>query len=274
MRSMIPPFIEQIFMKTVDTFFKFFPQAVPTLEQLKNCKLISHRGERDNKIIFENTLASLGKAVEHSIWGIEFDIRWTQDLVPVVFHDKDCQRVFKNDLIIGQVDFKTLREKIPLIPSLSEVIKAFAKKAHLVIEIKKEPFPDLPKQQSILKDHLENLHEQEDFHIITLHPENLPLVDFLHPKTKALVADINVTKLAQIAQEKNLAGLMGHYFFLNNDLKDKLHKNKQLLGTGYVRSKNLLFRELGRDIDWIFSNEALYIDKMRKQTIQILEKSL
>ena len=271
---MIPPFIEQAFMNTVDTFFKFLPQDRPTLEQLKNCKLISHRGERDNKIVFENTLASLGKAVDHSIWGIEFDIRWTRDLVPVVFHDKDCKRVFKNNLIISEVDFKSLREKFPLIPSFSEVIKAFAKKSHLVIEIKKEPFPDLPKQQAILKDHLKNLQEQEDFHIITLHPENLPLVDFLHSKTKALVSDINVTKLAQITQEKNLAGLLGHYLFLNNELKNKIHANKQILGTGYVRSKNLLFRELGRGVDWIFSNEAIFIDRIRKQAIQSLEKSL
>ena len=33
-------------------------------------------------------------AVKHGSYGIEFDVRWTKDLVPVIHHDCDCSRVW------------------------------------------------------------------------------------------------------------------------------------------------------------------------------------
>ena len=268
---MIPPFIENLFMATMDSCYRLIPQATPSLAQLKNCKLVSHRGERDNITVFENTLESLGKAVENSIAGIEFDIRWTQDLVPIVFHDTNCQRIFNDDLVIGEVSFQKLREKFPLIPSFREVIEAFGKKSHLFIEIKKENFPELEKQQSILKDHLQVLEEGTDFHVITLDPETLPIVNFLDSKTKGVVSDINFSKMASYAREHNLGGLLGHYLFLNNKFTKQFHENKQFIATGYVNSKNLLFREVNRGVDWIFSNDAIMINQIRKQAIELIE---
>ena len=265
---MIPPFLETILLTIIDFFFKFLPQKIPDLDQLKGAKLVSHRGERDNKTVFENTLESLGKAAQNGVWGIEFDIRWTKDLVPVVFHDETAKRVFKKNVTIKDLTFLELREILPLIPSLEEVVEKLGKKIHFLIEIKKEKFPFLEEQKIILKKILSPLKEQSDYHTITLNPETLPLVDFLKPKTKLLVAELNFNHLLSIVQKENLGGLLGHYLFLGERILGELQNKNQILGTGYVRSKNLLFREVDRGVNWIFSNHAVEMEKMRQELIQ------
>ena len=265
---MIPSFIETAFLSTVDSFFKLLPQKAPSLAQLKEAKLISHRGERDNIVIFENTLESLGKAVENGVWGIEFDIRWTKDLVPIVFHDETAKRVFNKEITINKLTFLELRTQLPLIPSLEEVVEKFGKKTHFLVEVKKEVFPFLKEQKIVLKKILSPLEEQIDFHIITLDPETLPLVDFLKPKTKLLVAQLNFNHYFNLVQKNDLGGLLGHYLFLGESIQKKLQSNNQLLGTGYVRSQNLFFREVSRGVSWIFSNHAVEMEKMRRNLIQ------
>ena len=265
---MIPPFLETIVLAIIDFCFRFLPQKKPSLDQLKSAKLVSHRGERDNVTVFENTLESLGNAAKNGVWGIEFDIRWTKDLVPVVFHDKTAERVFKKKITINEQTFLELRKSLPLIPSLEEVVERLGKKIHFLIEIKQETFPFLEEQKIILKKILSPLEEQSDYHTITLNPETLPLVDFLKPGTKLLVAELNFNRLLNIVQKENLGGLLGHYLFLGKNILGRLRSKNQILGTGYVRSKNLFFREINRGVDWIFSNHAVEVEKMRQDLVQ------
>ena len=91
-------------MQCTDALFALWPQPVPTRNALKNCKIISHRGEHDNLTVFENTLAAFDKVLQQEIWGTECDIRWTRDLTPVIIHDTSGQRVFGKQLFINQVD--------------------------------------------------------------------------------------------------------------------------------------------------------------------------
>ena len=89
--------IEKCLHRGVDLFYEKMPQSFPDTEKLKQCKIISHRGEHDNKMVYENTIPAFDRVNEAGVWGIEFDIRWTKDLKPVVFHDRDLPRVFKSD---------------------------------------------------------------------------------------------------------------------------------------------------------------------------------
>jgi glycerophosphoryl diester phosphodiesterase len=89
--------IEKCLHQGVDLFYEKMPQSFPDTEKLEQCKIISHRGEHDNKMVYENTIPAFDRVNEASVCGIEFHIRWTKDLKPVVFHDRDLQRVFKSD---------------------------------------------------------------------------------------------------------------------------------------------------------------------------------
>jgi glycerophosphoryl diester phosphodiesterase len=54
----------------------------------------------------------------------------------------------------------------------------------------------------------------------------------------------------------------GHYLFLTNALMIKHRKRKQRIGTGFIDSRNALFRELNRGVDWIFSNKAVAMQRL------------
>ena len=103
--------LEARILQILDRFYARWPQAVPGRDRLRRCKIISHRGDYDNRDIFENTIAAFDRAKRQGVWGIEFDLRWTRDLNPVVIHDGDLHRVFGLDFSIGQVTLKELKSR-------------------------------------------------------------------------------------------------------------------------------------------------------------------
>jgi glycerophosphoryl diester phosphodiesterase len=249
--------IEEWFRQGVDVFYEKMPQSFPDREKLEQCKIISHRGEHDNKMVYENTIRAFDQVNDAGGWGIEFDIRWTKDLQPVVFHDRDLQRVFKLDTEINKVTLTELKTHCKLIPTLSEVIQKYGKKMHFMVELKKETYRDPGYQNNVLRDLFHQLTPQVDFHFITLDPEMFMFIDFVPSSTFVPSARLNVKQLSDLALMKSYGGIAGHYLLISDRLLKKHHIKNQCVGTGYIRSKNCLFRELNRGVEWIFSNHAV-----------------
>lgn len=258
----IPFWFEERFLQIVDHFYAKLPQPIPDKERLQDCKIISHRGEHDNETIFENTIAAFDRVMGAGSWGIEFDIRWTKDLHPVVFHDSCLQRVFQSDIKINKVTLAELKTHFKLIPSLAEVIQKYGKILHLMVEIKKEEYPDPVYQNKVLKDLFYGLSPQEDFHFLSFSPDMFNLIDFLSPSIFLPIARLNVKKISKLGLQKNYRGITGHYLFLTDTVLEKHCKRGQQVGTGFIRSKNCLFRELNRGVKWIFSNHAVELQKI------------
>ena len=105
----------------------------------------------------ENTLEAFDTAVQAGVWGMEFDIRWTRDLKPMVFHDHDLTRIFKDPLEIQKTDRQALRNTFPLIPTLEEVLERYGHQVHLMVELKKEHYPDPQRQTDMLADFFSGL---------------------------------------------------------------------------------------------------------------------
>ena len=260
--------LEQWFHQGVDLFYEKMPQSFPDTEKLKQCKIISHRGEHDNKMVYENTIPSFGRAYEAGVWGIEFDIRWTKDLQPVVFHDRDLQRVFKSDTEISKVTLTELKTHCKLIPTLSEIIQKYGQKIHFMVEIKKEAYPNPEYQKNVLRDLFQQLTPQVDFHFIALKPEMFMFINFVPSSTFVPSARLNVKQLSDLALMKSYGGIAGHYLLINDSLLKKHHAQNQCIGTGYIRSKNSLFRELNRGVEWIFSNHAIKLQSIRNSLLK------
>ena len=74
---------------------------------MRNCKIISHRGEHDNVQVLENTLQAFARARESGVWGVECDIRWTADQVPVIHHDPGGSRLFGQEFARSLADLTT-----------------------------------------------------------------------------------------------------------------------------------------------------------------------
>ena len=252
----------------LDRFYARWPQAVPGRDRLQHCKIISHRGDYDNRNIFENTIAAFDRAKGQGVWGIEFDLRWTKDLNPVAIHDADLRRVFGLDFGIQQMTLKELRSRCPLVPSLDELIQRYGKKIHLMIEIKAEPYPDPVGQNRILAELLSRLEAEKDYHLLTLRPKMFNLIECV-PKSALLpVAQLNFWRLSKMAIEQNYSGVAGHYVLLTRAHLKKHRKLNQKLATGYVNSKNCLFRELNRNVEWIFSDNAVELQQIVNQLLQ------
>ena len=177
-----PHLIEAYFHRIVDFWFATWPQPVPPKTRLRDCKIISHRGEHDNRTIFENTLAAFDRVYQAGGWGLELDIRWTRDLQPVVIHDPDMMRVFQENIPVHQATLQELQARCPLVPALADVVQHYGGKIHLMIEIKAEHYPEPALQSQILQDHLSRLTPQIDYHLISLAPEMLTYWEWCPPR--------------------------------------------------------------------------------------------
>jgi glycerophosphoryl diester phosphodiesterase len=88
--------------------------------------LLGHRGERAEKSIPENTLASFDRALAHGCDGFEFDLRMSADGQPVICHDATTQ-----GLEIAQSSAKQLA-----LPLLRDILMRYQTTAFLDIELK------------------------------------------------------------------------------------------------------------------------------------------
>jgi glycerophosphoryl diester phosphodiesterase len=257
-----------IAMTVVDSIMAVIPREVPERAALERCKIISHRGEHDNRAVRENTLQAFEQARRAGVWGIECDIRWTADLIPVICHDASPQRVFGLGATVSSLTFEQLRTQIPDIPALEEVIQQFGGDTHLMLEIKDEHWPDINRQCEILRSLLAPLEPVMDYHLLSLEPEIFDRFDFLPSESFFPVAEINVRAISERATTHKYGGFGGHYLLLNDRLKEHHGTHNQRLGTGFPNSKNALFRELNRGIEWIFSNDAVALQKIRDHFLQ------
>jgi len=203
----------------VDCWMAMVPRNKPALEAAENCRVISHRGEHDNRSVHENTLEAFEIARSAGVWGIETDIR----------------------------------------PTLAELIDEFGGNTHLMLELKDEEFPELERQKDILNEHLSGLKPRDDYHILALDVDLFETFDIQPRQACISVSMVNARSLSKTTLSEGYGGFTGHYVLLNDRLKALHGAAGQSFGTGFIRSKNCLYRELNRGMEWIFTNDAVEI---------------
>lgn len=257
----IPDWIEKGFHRGVDGFFEHRRQPFPGRERLRACRLVAHRGEHDNRRVLENTLEAFDRSRAAGVWGIELDVRWTRDLEPVVFHDRDLRRLFASPTAVAQTRWRDLRRKYPMIPSLAHVVERYGGRLHLMLEIKTDAYSAPARQNRILEGLLRELAPGADFHLLALEPAVFARIAFV-PRTACIpIARLNVRSLSALALTAGYGGLDGHYLFMGHACIARHHRQGQQVGTGFVNSVNCLLREVGRGVDWIFSNRAAALQR-------------
>jgi glycerophosphoryl diester phosphodiesterase len=260
--------LQRALLSLVNLGFMFIPRRRPTHQALIDCKIISHRGEHDNRRVRENTLAAFTPAAGAGCWGLEFDVRWTRDLQPVVFHDANAQRVFGIDLVISQVDLAQLQQRIPEIPTLREVVDRFGGRQHLMVELKGDDLAAYASRAERLREIFAALEPARDYHFLALQAELFELVEFAGTRACLPVAEINIGELSRIASQREYAGVCAQYLLLNRTLISRHHRQGQKLGSGFAASKNGLFREINRGVDWIFTNHAVRLEALRQELLR------
>lgn len=232
--------------KICDRTMDLYPFPAPTAGP--SPFLIAHRGAWDMDECRENTLEAFRKACEQKVWGIEYDIHFTLDDIPVVHHDCDLKRVFNSQHFIRDHSFKDLRAIAPHLPTMQEALGLCD--VHHMIEVKTQMNH---KQQQIFLEHLKKKKPIENFHLLSLQPDlffdsNLPR------ETWVMVGDFNLAALTKECLNQGFGGVAGHYLWMTRNLIEQLHKAQKKCGVGFVPTPNLLRREWVRGVDWAFTN--------------------
>lgn len=272
----LPHWMERTLLKSVDAVMATIPQRVPPKAKLRTCRLIAHRGSHDQGAsVCENTLAAFERAVQGGAAGIEFDIRWTKDLEPVIFHDETCLRVFGVATEIASLTFRELRERHPLIPHFKEVLEHFGRRTHLMIELKRLPLSAPSRilssvQLEKISEALRDLSPSQDYHFMSLQMELLEqaVAKALAPKSAIFsIAEVNVGRVSEKTLREGWAGFTGQYILVSQE-RIRLHQEAgQQVGTGFADSENVLYREIGRGVDWVFTNRAPDMSQALKERL-------
>jgi glycerophosphoryl diester phosphodiesterase len=252
----LPPLIENAMIRLADALCDCHAYTAPDRRRLLGCKIIAHRGSHDNHRILENTLDAFCRAAEAGVWGIEMDIRWTRDRIPVIFHDADLSRLHGRPETIDAFTLSELQRQFPAIPSLAEVVSRLGKKLHLMIEVKRQSHPGIRIQERCLEEVLRPLEPIEDYHLLTLDPRVLQPFSRIPRRARVAVADGWPGFSSRWVRRHRWGGLCGHYLLVGRALMRHHQRKRQKVGTGYIASVNCLFREVNRGADWIFSNHA------------------
>ena len=260
--------IEQSTQRLADLVFTLLPRRRPSMKTLLNCKIVSHRGEHDNRLVKENTMAAFERVLEAGVWGIELDLRWTSDLYPVVIHDPDTRRVFGVDLKITQLTLQSLRQQIPDIPTFEEVVESFGGKVHLMIELKDDELAQEEIKSQRLQQITASLRATEDYHFIALQLELFQLVQFAGDAACIPIAELNIKTVSRQVLTRSFAGIGGQYLLLRSHMIRRHRASGQKVGTGFAGSRYCFYRELNRGVDWIFTNHALKLKAIQRQLLR------
>ncbi len=259
--------LERVAQRIVDLWFMTIPRSRPSHQALLDGKIISHRGEHDNLQVKENTLAAFARVVEAGAWGIEFDVRWTRDLEPVVIHDPDTRRVFDVELVVAEVNLSELRQRVTEIPTLTEVVERFGGACHLMVELKCDGLGAEEARAKRLQEIFSSLTPGADYHFLALQFDLFDLVKFAGNEACLPVAELNTSTFSDTALARNLAGACGHYLLFSQDMIERHHRQGQKVGTGFIVSRFGFYRELNRGVDWVFTNNVLELEAIRQQLL-------
>ena len=259
--------LERVLLASCNLCFALLPRPRPSQAALAACKIVSHRGEHDNRRVQENTLAAFDAAAAAGCWGLEFDLRWTRDLQPVVIHDPDLRRVFDIDIDVAAVDFAELRRRAPLVPSLAEMVERYGARHHLMMELKCDDLGQVPQRVERLREILAPLEASRDYHVLVLDTGLLELAGFCHRRAWLPVAEFNLPRLSREALQRELAGVCGQYLLLRRERIRRHHRQGQKVGSGFAASRFGLYREVNRGVDWIFTNHAVKLETLRRRLL-------
>ena len=249
-----PNVLKDPLLTAIDAAMAVVPRPRPPKEAFEKCRVVAHRGAHDVDV--ENTLPAFLRAVELGAWGIEFDIRWTKCGRPIVHHDAHFQRLFGDSVRLKDLDFNELRRRIPAVPTLDEVVAAVGGRAHLMIEVKGRASKIGAREWASLKEALGGSEPVRDHHLMSLDPDVLRNCPIAPNEALLPIAEFNIGVMTRLSVRKGLGGVTGQYLMISDRLIRRLHDRTQRVGTGFVCSRSVLYRELNRGADWLFSDTA------------------
>src|SRR5699024_6383033 len=100
-----------------------------------------------------------------------------------------------------------------------------------------------------------------DFHVLALDTKLFAAMNDLPERCRLPVATLNVRHMLDYTLSHDCAGLAGHYLTLGLEQVLELQAAGLHIGTGLVPNRNVLWREINRGVEWIFSTHAATLQR-------------
>jgi glycerophosphoryl diester phosphodiesterase len=264
----MPLWLDDLLLDVTDALFALRPPAPVTPQQAARSRIVSHRGRRDNRSVFENTFAAFDPLRGSGVFGLECDVRWTRDLVPVVYHDPDLRRLHGDPAPLAELSWEELHRRRPEIPTLHDHVRRYTGEFHLMVEIKFERYPDATAQNRRFAEALAPALEHGRCHVLSLVPEMFGWLPAIPPARTMGVARLNTGAIAAEALAAGRGGFSCHYALLDTATIAARHAAGGGVGVGFPCSRAVLHREIARGVDYIFTNRALELERWRQDALR------
>ena len=262
----MPLWLDHAFLRTVDALYGLARHR-PTPGQLAAVRIVSHRGELEGRAVLENTYAAFDPLRGSGVFGLELDVRWTRDLVPVVFHDADFRRLYGSRERLADLEWAVVQARFPQVPALADFVRRYTAEFHLMVELKHEPYPDPATQDARLAEALAPALGAGRCHVLCLVPALFGLLPSLPAARTLGIARLNADEISREALDSRRGGFAGHYAALRARHVAAHHGAGQVVGVGFPSSLALLYREAARGVDLLFTNRALALERWRRQAL-------
>ena len=259
----------QSIQRFCDLVFANIPRRQSEGVDWQNLRLVAHRGAPEDQCK-ENTVEAFRNCLSSGVWGIEFDLRWTKDNIPVVSHDDRLKRVFRLNQKISELNFEELKNLCPMVPSLKTVVDEFGGKLHFMIELK-QPLDSEQRWKKLIES-LASLRPIQDFHFLSLNPVFFENWSHFPEESRILVTELQAKNISEKTLKMNCGGCAGHYLLMGSRQLQSLHAGGRKMGTGFISSVNLLNREMNREVDWIFSDHAAQLQRHVNKRLLVPKK--
>jgi len=241
----------RLMSRAADIACSAVPRRRPSPARLAAAHIVAHRGNTEAADpARENTLAAFDACLALGVFGIEFDVQWTADGVPVVMHDA---MLAPGGEALAGLGFEALRARTD-IPSLADVVGRFGGAVHLMVELKSETFDH--DREPVLAAVLAPLEAGRDYHLLCLDPSLLGRLTRFARAARIAVAETNTREIVEQAIALELGGVAGHYVLLNRRIRRQLAARGMRVGVGMVPNTRVLRRELALGADFIFTDRA------------------
>jgi glycerophosphoryl diester phosphodiesterase len=213
--------------------------------------IMGHRGAA--AVEPENTLLSIGRAMEIGVDAVEIDVHLSKDRVPVVIHDSTLDRTTNGTGPVSSHELKEIKEldagKGETIPTLQEVLDLIETRVTLVIELK-EADTQRPVMALLEENKLE-----ENIYVISFWHELVKAVKEQNDRIRTGVLLVGCPVDSCVARHASADALVMRYNFVNRQFVDLAHKEGLRVFVWNIDDADLLPPYVEMGVDGIGSND-------------------
>jgi glycerophosphoryl diester phosphodiesterase len=213
--------------------------------------IMGHRGAA--ALEPENTLLSIGRAMEIGVDAVEIDVRLSKDKTPVVIHDATLDRTTNGTGPVSGHELHEIKQldagKGETIPTLQEVFDVIDGRVTLVIELKEAD------TERLVVELIERNKREEHVYVISFWHELVRAAKNINDRIRTGVLLVGCPVDPSVATHASADALVMRYNFVNRQFVELAHEEGLRVFIWNIDDAHLLPPYVEMGVDGIGSND-------------------